>query len=167
MLLHVILFNLPFEFGIAVFSLSHILTSIIFIFYFIKKKPIVLKLTIKSKNRMIGKELLFFSLPLLLVAFLGQIMSWTDTMMLGYFKTSELVGVYNSAYPLGMFISTALTAILFIYTPIVSELYSRGKNFEMRRSYSILTKWLCATTLPLALIFVLFPGIILNSLFQI
>jgi len=165
LLVPVILLGKSFEWGILAYALSSIITCVIFIIYFILKKPISLKVSAKSKGTQIGKKLLIFSLPLLLVAILSQVMSWTDTLMLGYFKTPDIVGLYNVASPLARFITTALAAMLFIYTPVVSDLYARNKDDEMRRSYAVLTKWICGITLPLALTFVLFPGLVLNFFF--
>lgn len=165
LLVPVILLGISFEWGITAYTLSIICTSIAFFIYFTKKMPINLRLPKKRKDMSIGKELLIFSLPLLLVTILYQVMGWTDTLMLGYFKTPDIVGLYNAANPLGRFISTALGAMLFIYTPVISNLYAKSKDIEMKRSYAILTKWLCAATLPLALIFALFPRITLNFFF--
>lgn len=165
LLIPVIFLNMSFESGIVAYSLSIIITCFVFIIYYVKKKPISSKFLTKSKNITIGKELFIFSLPLLLVSILYMVLHWTDTLMLGYFTTPDVVGLYNAANPLGRFISISLVAMLFIYTPIVSDLYAKRKDAEMRGSYAILTKWLCAATLPLAMIFVFFPRIVINFVF--
>jgi len=165
LLVPVILLSGSFKLGIIAYFLSIVITSIAFIFYFIKKLPIKFKISMKNIDPSIGKELLIFSLPLMFVTILNRVMSWTDTLMLGYFNTSETVGLYNAAVPLGTFISTALVALLFIYTPVITDLYARKKDKEMKRSYAVLTKWICAVTLPLALIFVLYPSVVIQFLF--
>jgi len=165
LLVPVILIGLSFEWGIAAYSLSIILTGVIFFVYFVKVVAISPWHIIKNKDVSVGKELLFFSLPLLLISVSQRVLVWMDTLMLGYFKTNDAVGLYNAAAPLGRFISTAFAAIIFIYSPVMAELYARDKYAEMKRSYIILTKWLCTATLPLTLIFVLFPDVVLNFLF--
>ena len=60
----------------------------------------------------ITKELVFFSLPLLGSAIMITIVMYVDTLMLGYFKTTEIVGLYNAAHPLARFISEPLAALL-------------------------------------------------------
>jgi len=40
----------------------------------------------------LGKELVKFSIPLMLTGISGFIMTRTSTLMLGYYKTSEVVG---------------------------------------------------------------------------
>ncbi|MBE9594484.1 MAG: oligosaccharide flippase family protein, partial [Proteobacteria bacterium] len=98
----VVLLGLSF-FGVLYAYLTSIaITCIAFAVYTIKKLPLtpsVKKDAANSINPM-GKELLVFSLPLLATAMLNMIMSWTDTLMLGYFKTPDVVGLYNAALPL-------------------------------------------------------------------
>ena len=87
--------------------------------------------------------------------------------MLGLFKTSQEVGLYNVARPLANFISVPLGAMALIYIPVTSGLYAQRLIPEMRRNFSILTKWLCSATLPLFLILFLFPETVLSFLFGI
>jgi len=166
LLVLVILIDASFKWCIIAYSTSISITCITFLIYFIKKR-LISPFSIKgSKNSIsIGTKLLFFSIPLLFVSILGQVMGWMDTLMLGYFKTSEIVGLYNAAIPLVMFIFYAQTSVSFIYLPVLSELYSKNKKEEMRKSYAILTKWLCSFTFPLFLIFIFFPEVILNFFF--
>jgi len=163
---YIILKSFTFKWVIISYSTSIIISSIIFVLYFVSKsKSFFSGLSIKKIDSSFGKELIIFSLPLLLVSILSQIMNWTDTLMLGYFKTAEVVGLYNAALPLGQFVSMALGSMLFIYMPIVSELHAKNRIYEMKRSYTTLTKWLSVVTLPLVLIFVFFPRTTLSFLF--
>jgi len=155
-----------FEWTIITYSISVTATSLSLIFYFMVKKRFFINYKLfRDIDISIGVELLLFSLPLLLVTILYQLMGWTDTLMIGYFKSAELVGLYNAASPLGRFISAALASMVFIYMPIASVLYVRNKIYEMKRSYAILTKWVCTATLPLVMIFVFFPNVVINFLF--
>lgn len=167
LLVPVILLGLSVEWGTSAYMLSISITSVIFIIYFLRKLPITLQLSIKNRDLSVGKELIIFSIPLLLVTILSQVMHWTDTMMLGYFKTQDIVGLYNAATPLGRMISSTNAAMLFIYTPIASGLYAKSKLVEMRKSYTVLTKWLCIATLPITLILALFPAIVINYFFGV
>lgn len=148
---------------------SVIVTAILFLIYFLSKFKKQFNFLFKKTNRafsfLVGKKMLIFSLPLLLVTILNQIMSWTDTLMLGYFKTANEVGIYNAALPLGQFISIALGSILFLYIPIASELYAQKNLQGIKRSYIVLTKWLSAATLPLTLVFIFFPKTTLSFLY--
>jgi O-antigen/teichoic acid export membrane protein len=112
-----------------------------------------------------AKKLVSFSLPLLGSTILFMLVIWTDTLLLGVLRSSSEVGLYNAATPLAQFLSFPLFSIGLIYMPVLSELYARGKMDEIRRNYSILTKWLSLTVFPLFLIFFLFADTIVTSLF--
>ncbi len=168
-----ILFGLSF-FGVLYAYLASIaITCIAFTIYAIKKLPLTFSVKKKADAdtdttiNPIGKELLLFSIPLLGVAMLNMIMNWTDTLMLGYFKTSDVVGLYNGALPLARLIPIALTSAGFIYVPIVSGLYSKKLMGEIGRTYQVLTKWIFSVTIPLFFILFLFPETVLNFLFGI
>ncbi|ADT85065.1 flippase [Thermococcus barophilus] len=105
----------------------------------------------------IGRELVVFSLPLLFSGILAFIMNWTDTLMLGYYKGSEVVGLYNSAAPIARLIPIFLNSAGFLYAPIAAGLYAQGKVEEMGRTYQILTKWVFMLTLPIFSVMFLFP----------
>lgn len=167
LLLAVILLNLSFAGVFYAYLVSLALPCLILIIYTIKHLPSSIRLTAKpaSDANAVARELLLFSIPLLGVAMLQVIMCWTDTLMLGYFKSSADVGLYNVAHPLAHFISFPLGALLVIYTPVITELYAQNMLHEVRRNFSILTKWLCSATLPLFLIFFLFPEAVITSLF--
>jgi len=123
-----------------------------------KPGPIDLKL---------GKELIRFSAPLMLSGIVGFVMTWTDTLMLGYYKTSEVVGLYNAASPLARLIRMFLSSAAFLYPPIVSRLYAQGKIDEMKRTYQILTKWIFLLTLPAFSMMFLFPEVTIGFFFGV
>ena len=166
-LIPVILFALPFIDAIYAFAASIIVTFTAFAFYVLKKIPLSLR---DSKSNLlatnsVGKELLFFSVPLLGAYMLSQIMNWTDTLMLGYFRTSDIVGLYNAAVPLAHVIVTFVGSTHFIFIPIVAKLYSQNLTSELKRNYQIITKWMLFAVLPLFFVFTLFPEVILGSIF--
>lgn len=113
----------------------------------------------------VGKELMIFSLPLLFATILNLIMGWTDTIMLGYFKESSVVGLYNTALPLAKLTLISLTSMGFLFNPLMTELYSKGKIKNMKRMYQITTKWVFSATLPIFLFFFVFPDVVLNFMF--
>ena len=137
----------------------------VLVVYAVKRLPFPLKFRVRLGANPVAKELLLFSLPLLAIAMLHMLINWTDTLMLGGLKGSADVGLYNAAHPLAQFISAPLGAMILIYMPITSGLYAQGSMPEIRKNFSILTKWLCSATLPLFLILFLFPETALSFLF--
>lgn len=158
-LLIIIYYRLSLMWAIISYSFTFILTLTFFIFYYLRNKPYDYQYFTKKST--IGRELLFFSIPIMFVSILNQIVVWTDTLMLGIFKTASIVGLYNAALPIGRFVSIPLGALLFIYTPIASELFSKKNDNEMRRTYLVLSKWLSSMTFPIAMMFILFPNYII------
>ncbi len=143
--------------------LSIAVTCVVLVMYTLKRYSLVAG-TNDVGNPM-TRKLLSFSIPLLAVSMLTMIMSWTDTLMLGYFKTSEVVGLYNAALPLAHLLTTVINSVGFLFIPIISMLYSKNQIEELGRSYAISTKWCFMGTLPLFFIFFLFPDVVLNLLF--
>jgi len=163
LLLPMLLFDLLFDWVFYAFLASIILCAGAFVIYITKKLPV--KLNIKSGFNPIGRQLLFFSLPLLLVVTLQLIITYTDTIMLGVFQTSDTVGFYNAALPLAQIITIPIGALLFIYAPITAGLYAKNLVIDIRRNYAVLTKWIFAATLPLFLILALFPDVVIQFFF--
>ena len=166
-LIPVVILGLPFIDAIYAFAASIIITFVAFAFYVLKKIPLSLR---DSKSNLlatnpVGKELFFFSIPLLGVYLLNQIMNWTDTLTLGFFKTSKMVGLYNGAAPIAGLIGIILSSVGFIYVPVISQLYSKNQLGEIDRGYKVLTKWILSITLPIFLIVFLFPEAVLSFLF--
>lgn len=116
-------------------------------------------------DRKIGKVLIKFSIPLMLGSITSFIMIWMDTLMLGYYKSADVVGLYNGATPIARLVPIFLNSAGFIYPAIVSQLYVRGKIDEMKKTYQILTKWIFLLTLPLFSVIFLFPEVTITFLF--
>jgi len=163
-----LLLNLSFDGVFYVFLASIVISSVALTAYTVKKlsfSPAKFFNSVHTNPAV--KELLLFSFPLLGVAMIQMIISWTDTLMLGGLRSSKEIGLYNVAHPLAQFISFPLGALLLIYTPITSNLYARQLVGELKRNFAILTKWLCSATFPLFLILFLYPHLILRFLFGV
>ncbi len=151
-------------------SLLHIVTayvvalavaSVFTVSYYYRNQPVPLA----GEAASMGKKLLFFSIPLFGTVFLAQLMRWTDVLMLGYFTSAEKVGLYNGALPLCALIPLFLSSAGFIFVPVLSVLYSQGQLSEMKKTYSIITKWTFSCTLPLFLMIFVFSPLVLTFLF--
>ena len=144
---------------------SSIVVSILMLIYVYKYTTPSEVFSVKSAISTTGRKLLSFSLPLLGSTMFFIIVIWTDTLVLGAFKSSSEVGLYNAASPLAQFLSFPLGSIGFIFMPVLSELYARKRLNEIRRNFSMITKWLSLITLPLFLIFFLYADTIVTYLF--
>ncbi len=157
--------GLPFVTVFYAYLTAVILTSITLALYTAKKLPEPIALTSNKEDPPITRELLLFSLPLLGSTLIGMLIMHIDTLMIGYFKTMDMVGLYNAAYPMASFISIPLIALNLMYTPVATGLYAQNKISEIRRNYAVLTKWLVSITLPIFLVMALFPEASIHLLF--
>ncbi|MFC1847145.1 flippase [Chloroflexota bacterium] len=155
----IIIVTAGFSFNTVFYAylIAIVVTSIIIAVYTTKRLPERITLTDIRRSPPVTRELLMFSLPLLGSSIVTMLMINVDTLMLGYYKTMDMVGLYNAAHPLATFISIPLTALILIYTPVATGLFSRNKMTELRRNYIVLTKWLVSLTLPVFLVVALFP----------
>jgi O-antigen/teichoic acid export membrane protein len=67
-------------------------------------------------------------------------MTWTDTIILGYFKSTAVVGIYSAVYPLVGFLTMIINSIGFVYIPVISKLWGENKTHLISPIYQIMTK---------------------------
>jgi len=99
--------------------------------------------------------LLRFSVPLLLVSFLNFLIIWTDTLMLGYFRTSPEVGVYSAAMRTALLIGIVLASLNAVFAPMVSQMYHTKKFRELEDIFKTVTMWAFTVSFPIFLLMVL------------
>jgi len=163
-LVFIIVFTLSFIELIYAYVLSFALTCLALIFYTIRT-PLPIKIEKKFALCPSGRELVIFSLPLLVDVMLKMILMWGGTVILGYFKPLDFIGLYSGALLLTAYILFVLTSTEAIYLPIASQLFSKNLIKEMQRTYQVLTKWIFSAAFPTFLILFLFPDLVLNFLF--
>jgi O-antigen/teichoic acid export membrane protein len=112
-----------------------------------------------------GIDLVRFSVPLMFASLLIRVMTWTDVIMLGYFRPPEIVGLYDAVRPLVRIVPVIWGSMIFMYTPLVSEFHAEGDTAALRRVYFVVTKWFSSATFPIILIFLLFPATVLSAVF--
>ncbi len=163
LLIVIMLLNLPFLSILYALLISFIVASLAFIIYASKKTPLPIKINVGFNSS--DTELITFSLPLMAVLIMNMIIEWTDTLMLGFFKDPDAVGLYNVAIPLAQLIPTISFSLALIYVPVLSKLYAKNLFGEMGKSYLVSTKWMFFVSYPLFLMLFLFPESILSLFF--
>lgn len=157
-----ILLDADFSFIFFAYVIAQALT---FMVLFIETHRIQLLKFERSIDLTLAKKAHYFLYPSPFNRNPSYVMNWTDTLMLGYYKSSEVVGIYNAASPLARLLPIFLNSAGFIYMPIASSLYAQGKLREMGRVYQILTKWVFLLTLPIFSIMFLFPEATISSFY--
>jgi len=129
------------------------------------------KIVGKTKNldeksrREVRNELLNYSIPLLFFGIVSTLFYWIDSAMIGYFKSSIEVGLYNSATPIAMLLFITYELFSQLFFPMINREYGR-KNFNKIKELSKqVSKWVLMINLPALIILFFFPEIIINLLF--
>jgi len=149
-------------FGAALGYVLAIVISTLFSFYFVRK---VFSFSSHVKPVYERKVWLAYSIPLLLNHFLLLVMLWTDTLMLGFFRGSNEVGVYNAAAPTAQLIYVLPAALLSLFLPVLSGLYSKSEKKAFNSCYLAVTKWIFIANVFVLLALGLFSRQILGVLF--
>jgi O-antigen/teichoic acid export membrane protein len=136
---------------VSAYLISTVFTSVTALYYLRKTFPEISSTTAVAETGKLFK----FSIPLTLVMLLNFLILWTDTLMLGHFKTSETVGIYNVAMKTAMLTSIVLVSFNSIFAPIISDLYNRKEKEKFRSLFATVTKWIYCISLPVFLLIVL------------
>ena len=113
----------------------------------------------------IRKELVSYSMPLMFSDLSISIIVWTDTLILGHFRSATEVGIYNAALPTAHLMYLIPYALMMLFLPVLTETYSKGEKEVLNSIYLRVTKWIFFTNLMLVSFFVLFSRIIMKNLF--
>lgn len=135
------------------------------VYYLTKLFPEMLN--VRLKPTFVTGELLLFSIPLLFVGFLGMLIMWTDTLMLGYFRPSADVGIYRAASQMAILLTMTLAALNAIFAPMIAELYHRESLEALHELFKVGAKWGFYLTLPLFLIMFFCASEILEVVFGV
>jgi len=103
------------------------------------------------------RQILSVSLPMFLSSSLFMVMSWTDTIMLGMWRTEEEVGIYNIAVRLSMITSFTLGAINSIAAPKFAEFWGKKDLEGLKKVAQQSTKLIFWTSAPILILYILFP----------
>ncbi|MEK6974137.1 MAG: oligosaccharide flippase family protein, partial [Nanoarchaeota archaeon] len=142
-------------FGVSIaYTLSLFFTFIISLYFIEKKIFPFLKDNVKAQYN--NKQLLVFSLPLLLNNIMELTLISTDTLLIGYFLSSNYVGIYNAAFPTAALVMSIPVSILTIFTPTIGKLAGEGNIEEQKKIFRISSKWIFFVSLPISLIFIFF-----------
>jgi O-antigen/teichoic acid export membrane protein len=94
-------------------------------------------------------RLLSFSWPLLFLQFIGVLLLWTDTLMLGIFRTAAEVGVYGAVQRTTVLGTIVLSAFNTVFAPLISRLHDQARLAELRSLFQTIAKWVFTFSLPL------------------
>lgn len=109
------------------------------------------------------RSLWLFSLP----AGLGGIMSmglvWADSLVIGAFRSSGDVGVYQVATRIVMLATFVIPAVSMAFAPRVAMLTQRGDDPSLRRAYAAVTTWTLRLSMPAFVVLAIFAADLLRA----
>ena len=103
------------------------------------------------------RELLRFSTMSWLAGLASTGLIWVDIILLGLFVTSAEVGVYSVATRLVHLATFVMLPINAAFAPRIADLYHRGRNESLRRTYAVAAGWIIRLSLPAFVLLVVFP----------
>ncbi|MBS3159323.1 flippase [Candidatus Woesearchaeota archaeon] len=156
---------LYFGLGLIGASVAYVLSmifSFIVLLYFTNK--LLKKYKIEKENKLMDK-IIKYSWPLVLTDIILIFTLWTDTLMLGFFKTTREVGLYNAAGPTALISYIFPLAIITLFLPVWATSYVKNNKDDMKKIYQAITKWIFLINLFVLTIFLLFSKEIITMIF--
>lgn len=112
-----------------------------------------------------SKEVFLFSLPLIGIQLMGQLMNWIPLLALGQFHLAEEVGLFNAPTRLTGLFPIPLMAVMTLYLPIATRHYEEHQIEKIQPIYQTSTKWSFLLTLPICLFAIFDSSFITITLF--
>jgi O-antigen/teichoic acid export membrane protein len=98
------------------------------------------------------RELLLFSWPLLFAGLLNRTNTYTETLVLGGFSSSEQVGLYTICLKISIILTIFFEALNGIWAPFITEMFARSDMNKLANQFKTATYWAFSLTLPFALL---------------
>jgi O-antigen/teichoic acid export membrane protein len=86
------------------------------------------------------------------------LVSQADKVLLGFYLSPALVGMYVVASTIAALIPLVLQSVNQIFAPVIADLHSRNRIDVLQRLFQTLTKWVLGVTLPLVVVIIIFAA---------
>ena len=162
-LIFAISFVLWLRMGVKGMAVAYVLASMggmLAALYFALKVTPLSRKDVKSSIKI--KELLSFSLPMVLASILFNASRQVDILMLGWLGSANFVGIYAVAARLVNMFRFIYEAFSRIMDPFVSDLHAKREFFSLSKLFKLIARWNMTLSLPVALFLVLFPSFFMN-----
>jgi len=138
-----------------------IIVCAVLMVYFLEKKvfPVVKKGLVSFRA---SQTLLGYSWPLIMVEIANPIISWTDSIILGFYFSTATVGIYSISITTASLLLIFFTSFSVIMFPMMAQHFARKEFKLMKEQYQITTTWIVTLTLPIVIICFIFPEQILT-----
>lgn len=111
------------------------------------------------------QAMLIYSLPTAFTSVLGSANNWIDRLLVGYFRSSSDVGIFQAASQSSMLFLIILNAVNSIFAPMIADLYHKNEKKRLSELYKISTKWALYLAVPFLISICFAPHEIITTLF--
>jgi len=105
----------------------------------------------KAKPVLDYSGLLQLAWPLLGASLLNRTNTFTETLMLGIFSSSEQVGLFSVSFKIAVTLTVIFQAINIVIAPFIAELFAKEDHNELSHQFKAVTRWGFILTLPIGL----------------
>ncbi|GAB6878962.1 hypothetical protein JCM17823_12360 [Halorubrum gandharaense] len=109
------------------------------------------------------KEVLWYGMPLALAGVIYVVMGQVDYFVVGYFLSSDDVGIYRVGYMLAANLLVFFSSLAPVFKPLIAE--ERRDGDAVAERYRTATRWVLGLSLPVAAILVLGAEVYLSIVF--
>ena len=131
--------------AVGAYVTSMVLGSILGLFYLRKVFPKITDATVPSVFE--TRDLFRVSGPMIVASFMRHLNTWTSTLVVGAFVTTGAVALYNTAARTALLASVFVIAFNGIFSPIIADLYRRGKMEDLAETYKDVSRWVFTANL--------------------
>lgn len=148
--------------AIIAFNMGVLVTTVV-AFWLIRKRIFT---DYRTHRRVpVARSVLSFTWPLALTGITFLFVSKTDKVMLGYFLSSEDVGIYTPAVLIASLLEFFNSAFKYRFLPTASEFFSRNDMSGLKPLFKSTSKWSFFVVYPVFLFILVFPKEILTLLY--
>jgi O-antigen/teichoic acid export membrane protein len=118
-----------------------------------------------GEGKELQKELVSYSVPILLFGVGSLIFYWIDSFSIGFYKSAAEVGFYNAAVPIALLLGIAPELFMQLFFPLITREYAKKRIHLIEQLSKQVAKWILLINLPVLAIILVFPGAVINILF--
>lgn len=145
--------------ALAAFGIALCLTTVL---AYIPLRRYVSLGCLSFQHRTFHEKVVRFAAPLLGALIVASLANRSDVFVIGYWLLPEQVGFYGAAVQTASIIALILSSIDSVATPLISRAIASGHRADLESLLQSVLRWSITISLPVFLIFVLFPDEVLS-----
>lgn len=135
--------------AVAAYALSVAVGTILALYYLKRVFPKLLERSLPAKYE--PRALLNASAPMVVSNSMLRVNDWVSVTVVGIFATAEAVGIFNAAVRTAA-VSGIVLGAFRIFTPMISDLYNRGRMEHLSTLYQDVSRWAFTGSLAVFLV---------------